>query len=75
MKKSLIRDLARSHFAGVTLLMMFVSSAGVAAETLTLHKAEQVALLNEPGVQGLNAKTQSYMETSIAEGRRRSNSE
>jgi outer membrane protein TolC len=68
MKLILIRNFIRFRFPGLALMLMFAGSNGVAAETLTLQKAEQVALQNEPGILGLNAKTQSMMEKSIAAG-------
>ena len=66
MKLFLIRNLIR--LPGFTLMLMFTGLNGATAETLTLQKAEQVALENEPGILGLNAKTQSMMEKSIAAG-------
>ena len=68
MKLFLIRNFIRLHFAGFALMLIFAGSSNVAAETLTLQKAEQVALQNEPGILGLNAKTQSMMEKSVAAG-------
>jgi outer membrane protein TolC len=68
MKLFLIRNFIRLHFPGFALMLIFAGSSGAAAETLTLQKAEQVALENEPGILGLNAKTRSMMEKSIAAG-------
>ena len=68
MKLFLTRTFIRSHFAGLALMLMLAGSNGVAAETLTLQKAEQVALESEPGILGLNAKTQSMMQKSVAAG-------
>ena len=58
----------RFHIPGFALLLIFAGSNGVAAETLTLQIAEQVALESEPGILGLDAKTQSMMQKSIAAG-------
>lgn len=68
MKLFLIRNFIRFYIPGFALMLIFTGSNGVAAETLTLQKAEQVALENEPGILGLNAKTQSMMQKSIAAG-------
>lgn len=68
MKLFLIRNFIRLHFPVFALMLILAGSNGAAAETLTLQKAEQVALENEPGILGLNAKTRSMMEKSIAAG-------
>ena len=68
MKLFLIRNFIRFHFPGFALMLMFAGSNCVADETLTLQRAERVALQNEPGIMGLHAKTQSMMEKSIAAG-------
>ncbi len=63
-----LRSFIRCHFPCVTLILMFAASSTTAAEVLTLDKAEQFALLNEPGILGLDAKTQSMMHRSVAAG-------
>ncbi len=68
MKPVLIRTLIRFYVPGIAAMLLFAGSYNVAAETLTLQKAEQLALKNEPGILGLNAKTKSMMEKSVAAG-------
>ncbi len=68
MKLLSIRNFIRFPFPGFALMLIFAGSNGVSAATLTLEKAEQFALQNEPGILGLNAKTQSMMQQSIAAG-------
>lgn len=49
-------------------LNSFAMQVAVAApQTLTLKQAEQLALNNEPGMQSLDAKTQSMLQRSIAD--------
>ncbi len=45
-----------------------IPSAFAAADTLSLKQAEIMALNNEPGMQSLDAKTQSLMQRSVADG-------
>ena len=63
-----IRNLVRFRFPGFALLLIFAGPNGMAAEPLTLQQAERLALQNEPGIEGLNAKTQSMMQSSVAAG-------
>lgn len=62
------RDLIRFCFPSLLLMLMLAGSNSLAAEVLTLKKAEYLALQNEPGILGLDAKTQSMMQKSIAAG-------
>ena len=55
-------------FVTLTLNSLAVQSAVVASETLSLQQAEIMALSNEPGIQSLDAKTQSLMQRSVADG-------
>ncbi len=68
MKLILIRSVIRFQFPGFALMLLLVGINSAFAESLTLQKAERVALRNEPGILGLNAKTQSMMEKSVAAG-------
>lgn len=68
MKLFLTRNLVRRHLPGFALMLILAGPNSVAAETLSLQKAERIALQNEPGTLGLKAKTQSMMEQSIAAG-------
>ncbi len=45
-----------------------ITPAFAARQTLSLKEAESMALNNEPGIQSLDAKTQSLMQRSIADG-------
>lgn len=56
------------RFRGVFLMFVFFTTNGFAAERLTLQEAEKIALRSEPGILGLNARTQSMMEKSVAAG-------
>jgi len=66
MKLLSIRGLIR--FPGCALILILIGSNSLAAEVLTLEKAEYFALQNEPGILGLDAKTQSMMQRSVAAG-------
>ena len=68
MKLLSIRNFIRCYLPAYAFMLLFAGSNSAAAETLTLQKAEQFALNNEPGILGLNAKTQSMMEKSVAAG-------
>ena len=68
MKLLSIRNFIRCYLPAYAFMLIFAGSNSAAAETLTLQKAEQFALNNEPGILGLNAKTQSMMEKSVAAG-------
>jgi len=68
MKLLLIGNFTRIRLTGFALMTILVASNGVSAETLTLQKAEYRALQNEPGILGLDAKTQSMVQQSIAAG-------
>ena len=68
MKLRSMRDFIRFCFPGLALMLIFAGSNSLAAEVLTLKKAEHLALLNEPGILGLDAKTQSMMQKSVAAG-------
>lgn len=46
----------------------YIQSAVADTETLSLQQAELMALSNEPGLKSLDAKTQSMLERSIADG-------
>ncbi len=49
-------------------MFVFFTTNVIAAESLTLQEAENIALQGEPGILGLDARTQSMMEKSIAAG-------
>lgn len=68
MKLLSIRNFSRFCFPGFALILIFSGSNSRAAEVLTLNRAEHFALLNEPGILGLDAKTQSVMQQSVAAG-------
>ena len=68
MKLISIRKFDYLRFRGVFLMLVFFTTNGVAAERLTLQEAEKIALRSEPGILGLNARTQSMMEKSVAAG-------
>ena len=56
------------RLGGAFLMFVFFTTNVIAAESLTLQEAENIALQGEPGILGLDARTQSMMEKSIAAG-------
>lgn len=68
MKILLKTNHARIYFSGIALILIAGGLNSVAAEVLTLQKAERLALRNEPGILGLDARTQAMMEQSVAAG-------
>lgn len=56
------------HLYLCTLILLLAGSFAASARTLTLQQAEQLALRNEPGILGLNAKTESMIRQSVAMG-------
>ncbi len=52
----------------LVLLLVFYWANGNAVEGLSLKMAEQIALDDEPGILGLDARTRSLLENSVAEG-------
>ncbi|NNE63212.1 MAG: TolC family protein [Gammaproteobacteria bacterium] len=55
-------------FMSWALSSVYLQSAVAATETLTLQEAEVMALSNEPGLESLDAKTQSMRQLSVADG-------
>ena len=68
MKLLSIRDFIRFCSPGLAVILICTGSNGLAAEVLTLKKAEYLALQNEPGIMGLDAKTRAMMQQSVAAG-------
>ena len=63
-----IRKIYRPRLSAVALMLVFCGTDGIAAEGLSLQMAERLALDGEPGILGLDARTQSLLERSVAEG-------
>lgn len=63
-KKSLIKSL----FIGPIYFVLLSTSSVVLSKDLTLQQAEQIALIDEPGLIGQNWQVRSLMEKAIADG-------
>lgn len=67
MNLTLIREFCRPRLNAFALMLVFCASDGITAEGLSLQMAERIALSGEPGILGLDARTQSLLERSVAE--------
>ena len=68
MNQTLIKEFCRRRLSAFVWVLMFCGAEAFAAERLSLEMAERIALKAEPGILGLDARTQSLLEQSVAEG-------
>lgn len=67
MKLTSTRKICRPKLGGLVAVLAFCVT-NAAAEGLSLQMAERIALDGEPGILGLDARTQSLLERSVAAG-------